>query len=181
MTEEAPLTTTLKLPGAAAPWIVVRSNNAVQLQQQLAELEAGTVFADIGRVQTAFEAQFNVGHIMGGRGVAPAQDTGAFAPQAPAPQPVEAPQPAYQQAPAQQYQQAPQPPQQAYQPPAQVPGAPMICGMPAKLVEGAKNGRKWQAWADPRPREVTDGLAKTDDPNDPRLLAGQASFWKFVR
>lgn len=64
-----------------------------------------------------------------------------------------------------------------------MPGAPTILGMPAKLKEGvsAKTGRAWRAWADPRPQNATQpGAVKTDDPNDPRLAMGQATFWKFI-
>lgn len=62
-------------------------------------------------------------------------------------------------------------------------GAPMVLGMPARKVSGTskKTGRPWEAWADPRPKEATQHIqARTDDPNDPRLAAGQATFWKFI-
>ena len=77
------------------------------------------------------------------------------------------------------------PPQQQYQQPAPqqnaTPGAPMVAGMPAKLVSGNKNGRQWQAWADPRPKEVTEHMQRTDDPNHPGLAQGTHSLWKFIR
>lgn len=81
------------------------------------------------------------------------------------------------------------PPQQPQQPqadpgyqPAQPQGAPMVLGMPAKFVEGNKNGRKWRAWADPRPKEQTANISeRTDNPNDPRLAQGTATFWAFIR
>lgn len=86
-------------------------------------------------------------------------------------------------------QQAPAPQQQAQQshgflgqePPA--PGAPTLAGVgPAKLVKSNNPDKQWAAWADPRPREVTDLIhAKTDDPNDPRLAAGTAKFWAFIQ
>lgn len=181
----APLTTTIKLPGVNAPWIVIRSENSAQLDAQLNELMANGVGATIGRAQDMIEAQFNTGKGLGARAVEAPQDTGAFGQQAPAPQ-VQQPAPQYQQqqpAPQQQYQQAP--PQQQYQPPAPpqqaTPGAPMVAGMPAKLVSGNKNGRQWQAWADPRPKEVTDGMQRTDDPFHPGLAQGTHSLWKFIR
>jgi hypothetical protein len=185
----APLTTTIKLPGVAAPWIVIRSENSAQLDAQLNELMANGVGATLGRAQDMIEAQFNTGKGLGARPVDAPVDTGAFsqpAPQAPAPQyqePVPS-QPQYQQPQAQpQYQQAP--PQQQYQQPAAqpaaTPGAPMVAGMPAKLVSGNKNGRQWQAWADPRPKEVTEHMQRTDDPNHPGLAQGTHSLWKFIR
>lgn len=90
----------------------------------------------------------------------------------------------------QQQQQAPAPQQQTpkqgggflgQEPPA--PGAPMLAGVgPAKLVKPQDPAKTWAAWADPRPREVTDLIqAKTDDPNDPRLAAGTAKFWAFIQ
>lgn len=99
------------------------------------------------------------------------------------------PQQQQQQAPAPQQQQA-APQQQApkqgggflgQEPPA--PGAPMLAGVgPAKLVKPQDPTKTWAAWADPRPREVTDLIqAKTDDPNDPRLAAGTAKFWAFIQ
>jgi hypothetical protein len=183
----APLTTTLKLPGANAPWLVIRSNNSAQLDAQLNELMANGVGATLGRAQDMIEAQFNTGKGLGARPLEAPQDSGAFA--APAPQyqePVPS-QPQYQQPVAQpQYQQAP--PQQQYQQPAPAPaaqgatpGAPMVAGMPAKLVSGNKNGRQWQAWADPRPKEVTEHMQRTDDPNHPGLAQGTHSLWKFIR
>ena len=59
----------------------------------------------------------------------------------------------------------------------------MLAGVgPAKLVKSQDPNKNWAAWADPRPREVTDLIAaKTDDPNDPRLAAGQAKFWAFIQ
>lgn len=183
----APLTTTLKLPGANAPWVVIRSDNSAQADAQLNELMSNGFGATLGRAQEMLEAQFNTGKGLDARALNAPQDTGAFA--APAPQyqePAPAPQqyaqpvaqPQYQhQAPApQQYQQpAPQPAQGA------TPGAPMIAGMPAKLVSGNKNGRQWQAWADPRPKEVTQHMQRTDDPGHPGLVQGTHSFWKFIR
>jgi hypothetical protein len=61
------------------------------------------------------------------------------------------------------------------------PGAPLVAGMPAKLVEGTSAKGKWQAWADPRPKDQTDHMTKTDDINDPGLLNGTKKLWKFIR
>ena len=185
--DAAPLTATLKLPGVNAPWLVLHSENSVQLDAQLNELMANGVGATLGRAQDMIEAQFNTGRGLGARSVDAPQDTGAFSQPA---QPVQQ----YQE-PAPQYAQPVQPqpqvvnnyqqPQQQYQQPAPqqqaTPGAPMVAGMPAKLVSGNKNGRQWQAWADPRPKEVTDGMQRTDDPFHPGLAQGTHSLWKFIR
>jgi hypothetical protein len=185
----APLTTTIKLPGVSAPWIVVRSENSAQLDAQLNELMANGVGATLGRAQDMIEAQYNTGKGLGARAVDAPVDTGAYAPpaqqyQQPQVQPA-APigyaqpqeQPQYQQpAPQQQYQQPAAP-----APQGATPGAPMVAGMPAKLVSGNKNGRQWQAWADPRPKEVTEHMQRTDDPNHPGLAQGTHSLWKFIR
>lgn len=191
MSEEAPLTTTIKLPGVNQPWFVIRSENAAQLDQQLNELMSLGIAATVGRAQNMLEAQFNMGAGLEARAVqAPVQQQ---APAAPAQQ---APQQAYPPADVsgvpfqQQPQQYAQPQQQAYAPPQQqyaqpaapaTPGAPIICGQPAKLVTGNKNGRAWQAWADPRPKNVTDGMERTDDPNHMGLMQGTHSFWKFIK
>jgi hypothetical protein len=176
LTDEAPLTTTLKAPGANAPWVVIRSQNTVQLAQQLAELQANTTFADLARANEAFTAHFTVGGILGARGVDAPQNTGAFAPA-----PEQAPEQQQYQAPAAQY--APPAPQQQYAPApaASTPGAPMVAGMPAKLVSGSSARGPWQAWADPRPKEATDHMAKTDDVNHPGLNGGTHKLWKFIR
>jgi hypothetical protein len=181
---EAPITTTLKAPGANAPWVVIRSENTVQLKQQLMELQANGSFADLANANEAFAAHYTTGAILGAKPVNAPQDTGAFA--APAPS-YEAPQPPQQQyaPPVQQYQ---APPQQQYSAPAPsapysggTPGAPLVAGMPAKLVEGTSAKGKWQAWADPRPKEATDHMAKTDDVNHPGLTQGTHKLWKFIR
>lgn len=197
MSDEAPLTTTFKLPGANAPWVVIRSQNTAQLDSQLNELMASGTFATIGRAQDMFEGQFNMGKGLEARAVNPPQDTGAFTqqPAQPAPQqqypPADVAGVAFQQQPPvqQQYQPPqnqyqPQPQQQQYAPPPQqaaTPGAPLVQGIPAKLISGQKNGRTWQAWADPRPKNVTDGMQRTDDPNHPGLNQGTHSLFKFIR
>ena len=184
----APLTTTIKLPGANAPWIVIRSDNSAQADAQLNELMANGFGATLARAQEMIEAQYNAGKGLEARAINAPVDTGAFAQPAPQAQPqYQAPQPQAQpqqyQQPQQQYQQAPA--QQQYQQPAPqqqaTPGAPMIAGMPAKLVSGTKNGRQWNAWADPRPKDVTEGMQRTDDPFHPGINQGTHSFWKFIR
>jgi hypothetical protein len=180
---EAPITSTLKAPGANNPWMVIRSENLVQLKQQLMEIQAAAIFADLAKANEALAAHFTVGAVLGATLVNPPQDTGAFAAPAPA---YEAPQPPQQQyaPPVQQY----QAPQQQYSAPAPAapysggtPGAPLVAGMPAKLVEGTSAKGKWQAWADPRPKEATDHMAKTDDVNHPGLTQGTHKLWKFIR
>jgi hypothetical protein len=61
------------------------------------------------------------------------------------------------------------------------PGAPLVAGMPAKLISGSSAKGPWQAWADPRPKEATDHMQKTDDVNHPGLAAGSHKLWKFIR
>lgn len=181
--DAAPLTTTIKLPGANAPWIVIRSENSAQADAQLNELMSNGFGATLGRAQDMIEAQFNTGKGLEARAVSAPVDTGAYAVSVQNPAGY---QPPVQQAPQQQY--AP-PVQQQYQPPAPAPapaqgatpGAPMVAGMPAKLVSGNKNGRAWQAWADPRPKEVTEHMQRTDDPNHPGIAQGTHSLWKFIR
>lgn len=189
---EAAITTTLKAPGQNSPWVVIRSENTVQLGQQLAELRGNGTFAELAAANEAFGAHFTVGAILGARPLDAPVDTGAFAPQqvtAPA-----APAPA---APTQQEQFAAfmaaqnVPPLQTYVPPAEpaapaapaggTPGAPMVAGMPAKMVTGTSARGAWQAWADPRPKEATDHMQKTDDVNHPGLLSGTHKLWKFIR
>ena len=63
-----------------------------------------------------------------------------------------------------------------------MPGAPLILGVPAKLLQGNSAKGPWKAWGDPRPKQVTDmAHIKTDDPNDPRLASGEAKFWAWIR
>lgn len=108
-------------------------------------------------------------------------NTGAFTP-APAPvaEPAGPPVPQYQQqyaAPQQQY----AAPAQQYAAPEHVPGAPLVNGQPAKLIKGSKNGRDWQAWGDPRPKAVTEGMQRTEDPHHPGIAGGTHQLWKWIR
>jgi hypothetical protein len=156
--------------------VVIRSQNTVQLAQQLAELQANTTFADLARANEAFTAHFTVGGILGARGVDAPKDSGAFTPQvSPAPEPYAAPAQQAYAPPAQQQYAAPAAPA------ATTPGAPMVAGMPAKLVSGSSARGPWQAWADPRPKDATDHMAKTDDVNHPGLAGGTHKLWKFIR
>ena len=182
---EAPITTTLKAPGANAPWMVIRSENTPQLNAQLSEIQANGIFAALANANEAFAAHFTVGSVLGAKPINAPVDTGAFSQPA-----VEVPAPAaavdagtaalQQQIAALQAQQA-----AAAAPAAPAagatPGAPMVAGMPAKLVSGSSAKGPWQAWADPRPKEATDHMQKTDDVNHPGLALGSHKLWKFIR
>lgn len=186
MAEEAKLTVTLKSEQHNGPWIVVRGDSPVELQSLLEAISANGLGAVVANADTAFKGGVNVGSQLGA--------TPVEAPQNPAP---EAPQAASQnpwggnaqETPAQsgnpwnnQQAQAPSAPAQAGT--FDTGGAPMVLGMPARKVTGTskKTGRPWSAWADPRPKEATQHIQdRTDDPNDPRLAAGQATFWKFTQ
>ena len=188
---EAPITTTLKAPGANAPWMVIRSENTAQLNAQLSEIQANGTFATLAAANEAFAAHFTVGAILGAKPLNAPQDTGAFAPPAAEPaaksqqelfaefmaaqntagQPTAAPAA------------APTAPATAaqYGGGGGTPGAPMVAGMPAKLVSGTSAKGAWQAWADPRPKDMTDHMQKTDDVNHPGLTSGTHKLWKFIR
>jgi len=181
---EAPITTTLKAPGQNSPWMVLRSENTVQLGQQLSEIQANGTFAQLAAANEAFAAHFTVGAILGAKPLNAPQDTGAFA-SVPLPAGVTVEQPAQQQYQQPQAYAAPAPAQQYSAPAAPAaggtPGAPMVAGMPAKLVSGTSARGAWQAWADPRPKEATDHMQKTDDVNHPGLTGGTHKLWKFIR
>ena len=187
---EAPLTTTLKAPGANSPWVVIRSENTVQLKQQLSELRANGSFAELAQANEAFAAHFTVGTILGATPANAPVNTGAFAPPAPAAPAAKTEQELFaefmaaQNVPAaQQIQTYQAPPEPAYSggSAAGTPGAPIVAGMPAKLVTGTSAKGQWQAWADPRPKEATDHMTKTDDVNHPGLNGGTHKLWKFIR
>lgn len=183
---EAPITTTLKAPGANAPWMVIRSENTVQLNSQLSEIQANGIFAVLAGANEAFAAHFTVGGILGAKPLNAPQDTGAFTPPAPAPA---APTQEEQFAAFLAAQQGAQPVHATVVSPAPAPapaaggtpGAPIVAGMPAKLVSGSSARGPWQAWADPRPKEATDHMQKTDDVNHPGLNGGTHKLWKFIR
>lgn len=186
---DAPITTTLKAPGANAPWMVIRSENTVQLKQQLMEIQGNGTFAELANANESFAAHFTVGAILGAKPISAPVDTGAFAPPAP-------PAPPTQEELFAQFLAAQNPaglptaaPAAAPTAPATAaqyggggtPGAPMVAGMPAKLVSGSSAKGPWQAWADPRPKDATDHMTKTDDANHPGLIAGTHKLWKFIR
>ena len=195
MTESC-LTATLKSSGAHdAAWLVVRADNPVELQGYLDAISSNGLGVVLASADEAFKAAFTVGKGLGAEPVA--------APQNPAPQP-DAPaqqeNPWAAQQPAQQVPPADSnpwgvPAQQAAQPAGAAntfgggggeAGAPMVLGMPARKVSkvSPKTGKPWSAWADPRPQEAVAHIpkdAKTDDPNDPRLAQGTATFWQFIR
>lgn len=191
MTNEAPITTTLKAPGANAPWLVLRSENTVQQAAQLQEIRANGIFALLAEANEAFAAHFTVGAILGAKPIDAPQNTGAFAPPAPAAPAAKTEQELFAEfmaaqnvPPAQQIQSYVPPapaPQYAGGSAAATPGAPIVAGMPAKLVSGSSAKGPWQAWADPRPKEATDHMQKTDDVNHPGLNAGSHKLWKFLR
>lgn len=186
MAEEAKLTVTLKSEQHNGPWLVVRGDNPVELQSLLEAVSANGLGAVVANADTAFKGGVNAGAQLGA--------TPVEAPQNPAPQAAQAAsQNPWAGAPQADAGQANNPwggaPAQANAPAPQAGtfdsgGAPMVLGMPAKKVTGTskKSGRPWSAWADPRPKEATQHIQdRTDDPNDPRLAAGQATFWKFTQ
>lgn len=192
---EAPFSVNFKPHGGYdAPLITVRAESEQELAGKLNALAASDVFDAVGRAQGTLAAKFELGKQLGATTEAPHM-------QATTPQPEWSQQQQQQAAPPQQQppqqsadpntwgqQQQQQPPQQYQQPPQQAayappqpqgtPGAPLILGMPAKLIDKGK----WKAWADPRPMNVTDNMhEKTDDPNHPGLAAGTHKFWAFLR
>lgn len=195
--DTAAITVTLKLEGAGAPWIVLRANDPNQAQQYLDAIAAGGLGDAISRAESSLQAAYNAGAILGARTEqAPSQGQAAWdAPQQPQntiqaapPQNFEQPQAYGQQQAYPPAQQAYAPPAQAYQPPPQqaapagVPGAPLVQGVPAKLVASKPGAAKpWQAWADPRTQEATAHMEKTDDPNHPGLNAGTHKLWLWIR
>ena len=195
MTEntDARLTATLKTgKGYEDAWLVLRADNPVEMQSMLDALTNNGFGAVLGKADAAFKAEFIAGK---GLGATPIE-----APQNPAPpaqqeNPWAASVPPQQQAaPAQQdpwggYGQQAQAPQQAQPQQAGNFGgddAPFLSGlgMQAKIITGVskKTGKPWRAAADPRPQNMTQGITeRTENPDDPRLAQGAATFWKFLR
>ena len=188
------VTVTIKGENHTDPWLVVNASSPVELHSMLEALASNGIGAVVANAQTAFR-----GHLAAGKGLGA---TPIEAPQNPAPpaqqeNPWAASVPPQQQAaPAQQDpwggydQQAQAPAQQAQPQQAGTFGgggdqnAPMVLGMPARRVTGVskKTGNPWAAWADPRPKEATQHITeRTSDENDPRLAAGGATYWKFIR
>ena len=191
---EAPITVTLKTgKGYEDAWLVLRADNPVEIQSMLDAITSNGLGAVLGKADAAFKAEFIAGK---GLGATPIE-----APQNPAPpaqqeNPWAASVPPQQQAaPAQQdpwggYNQQAQAPAQQAQP--QQAGnfggddAPFLSGlgMQAKIITGVskKTGKPWRAAADPRPQNMTQGITeRTENPDDPRLAQGTATFWKFLR
>lgn len=205
MSNEAPITLTLKLEGVNAPWVVIRANDPNQAQQYLDAVAAGGLGDAIARAESGLQSAYNVNKGLGG--VTEAAPTGnPFAPagnnQPAAWDQQQAPQATIQQAPPQNFPQYQEPvpshqgfqqpqgyqqpqqaaPQQSFAPQGGAPGAPLVQGVPAKLVQSKPGAAKvWQAWADPRPAAQTDHMQKTDDPNHPGLNAGTHKLWAFIR
>lgn len=159
MTTEAAFTATIKAGTEFdAPWLVVRADDAAQLELNLQVVESNTTFATLGRLAAKFAAQFRLGKGLDAKSVdapqsAPQYGGGTMAQAAPAQAPVAAA--------------------------AAVPaGVPLILGIPAKWIDKGS----WKAWADPRPQHETGPeKLKTDDANHPGLAGGTHKFWKFVR
>lgn len=191
---EAPLVATLKSSkDYDAAWLVVRADTPVEMQSMLDALTNNGFGAVLGKADAAFKAEFIAGKGLGATPVEapqnpapPAQQENPWAASVP---------PQQQQAPAQQdpwggYGQQAQAPAQQAQP--QQAGnfggddAPFLSGlgMQAKIVTGVskKTGKPWRAAADPRPQNMTQGITeRTDNPDDPRLAQGTATFWRFLR
>lgn len=187
------VTVTIKGENHTDPWLVVNASSPVELHSMLEALASNGIGAVVANAQTAFR-----GHLAAGKGLGA---TPIEAPQNPAPpaqqeNPWAASVPPQQQAaPAQQdpwggyNQQAQAPAQQAQPQQAGTFGgddAPFLSGlgMQAKIVTGVskKTGKPWRAAADPRPQNMTQGITeRTDNPDDPRLAQGTATFWRFLR
>jgi hypothetical protein len=167
LTTEPAFTATIKAgKDFDAPWLVVRADDAAQLELNLQIVESNTTFATLGRLAAAFAGQFQLGKGLGAQSIN-------------APQSAPVAEPAYaggsMAAPA-----APAP--QQYAPPAAAPaapaGVPLILGIPAKWIDKGT----WKAWADPRSQaETGNDKLKTDNENHPGLAAGTHKFWRFVR
>ena len=196
MTEntDARLTATLKTgKGYEDAWLVLRADNPVEMQSMLDAITSNGLGAVLGKADAAFKAEFIAGKGLGATPIEapqnpapPAQQENPWAASVP---------PQQQQAPAQQdpwggYNQQAQAPAQQAQP--QQAGnfggddAPFLSGlgMQAKIITGVskKTGKPWRAAADPRPQNMTQGITeRTDNPDDPRLAQGTATFWRFLR
>ena len=196
MTEntDARLTATLKTgKGYEDAWLVLRADNPVEMQSMLDAITSNGLGAVLGKADAAFKAEFIAGKGLGATPIEapqnpapPAQQENPWAASVP---------PQQQQAPAQQdpwggYNQQAQAPAQQAQP--QQAGnfggddAPFLSGlgMQAKIVTGVskKTGKPWRAAADPRPQNMTQGITeRTENPDDPRLAQGTATFWRFLR
>ena len=187
------VTVTIKGENHTDPWLVVNASSPVELHSMLEALASNGIGAVVANAQTAFR-----GHLAAGKGLGATPIEAPQNPEPPAQQenPWAASVPPQQQAaPAQQdpwggyNQQAQAPAQQAQPQQAGTFGgddAPFLSGlgMQAKIVTGVskKTGKPWRAAADPRPQNMTQGITeRTDNPDDPRLAQGTATFWRFLR
>jgi hypothetical protein len=170
MTTEPAFTATIKAGTEFdAPWLVVRADDAAQLELNLQVVESNTTFATLGRLAAKFGAQFRLGKGLGAQSIDAPQSAVQTMPQYNGGSMAEAQtMPAYT---------APAP--VAAAPAAGAPaGVPMILGVPAKWIDKGS----WKAWADPRPQHETGPeKLKTEDPSHPGLAGGTHKFWKFVR
>lgn len=188
MAEESKFTVTLKSGTAHdAAWLVVRGDTPVEIQSDLAAIEQNGLGAVIASADKAFKAAHAAGSTLGATPVAaPVNSAAPPAQQAEQSNPWQSAQQPQQDANPWGQSQGQRP--QWGQPPSQSGQtfdsgqAPIVLGMPARAVTGAskKTGKPWSAWADQRPKEVTQNIQdRTDDPNDPRLAQGTATFWKW--
>ena len=176
MADAPKINVSLKLDGQK-PWVTVYGDSAEELAFHLEQISNNGIGAKAGAALGSLMAGFEAGHQLGAEHVAtvPVQQVQA-APQQQFPAPA-------QYAPPQQYS-APAPQAAPAAPPA--PGmaqGPLVLGQPAKLIQSKPGApRAWSAWADPPPKSLTEHITeKTADPNDPRLAAGTATFWQFIR
>jgi hypothetical protein len=148
-----------------APWLVVRADDAAQLELNLQIVESNTTFATLGRLAAKFGAQFRLGKGLGAASIdAPQSAPLGAMPQYSGGTMAAAPAVAY----------TPAPPAAAAAPA----GVPLVTGIPAKWIDKGS----WKAWADPRPQHETGPeKLKTDDENHPGLAGGTHKFWRFVR
>ena len=206
---EPKINVSLKLDGNK-PWVTVYGDNAAELAAHLDSIAANGIGPKAAAALASLMAGFEAGAQLGAEQVAsyPVPQAAPAAPPAPEAQtdPWGAPQGA---PPAWAGVQQPPAPAPQYAPPAPAYGAPAAAPAPAPAaapgaVQGPYipalqayatfkqgNGAKgpWKAWLDPRPKAVLDALPKgpdgkvpsTNDPNDPRIAAGQAKFASFIR
>jgi hypothetical protein len=167
LTTEPAFTATIKAGTEFdAPWLVVRADDAAQLELNLQIVESNTTFATLGRLAAKFAAQFRLGKGLGAQSIDAPQSAPVAMPQYDGGSMAQA-----QAAPAYTAPAAPVAP-------AAPAGVPLILGQPAKWIDKGN----WKAWADPRPQHETGPeKAKTDNENHPGLAGGTHKFWRFVR
>lgn len=188
--------------GPSSPWLVIGADDVQSLQQNLRAAESVGITADIGRLSALFQNGTALGSTLGATAIdpEPAQDNGQWGQGTGGGDPwggqQQATPPASDNPWGSSAGPAAQPPQQGawggQQAPAPAPQAdaagqvgppPMVLGQPAKHIgpKVGKNGKTWEAWADPRPKALTQHIQdRTDDPNDPGLASGAKVFWRFI-